>query len=70
MYAALKRVLRQFVPSSGYIPLPEPASVRDERIARMTVARNARGNIRLVSGFYVTKKDIDRAYDRIKDVTF
>ena len=54
-------------------PAPRSSESQEEikgRIARRTVARVATGNVRLQRGEYVTSKDLDSQYERVKAYKF
>jgi len=42
---------------------------RDGRV-RHIVQRNAEGNVRLGLGKYITKRDLEKSYDNIRNVNF
>ena len=42
----------------------------EEMVARGVVRRTATSSIRLQRGQYVTKKDLDQEWERLKDVKF
>lgn len=53
-----------------FLPLPEDPSVRDARIVRKIVQRNAEGNVRLSQGRYVTQKELDETWKRVSSLRF
>ena len=66
----IDRLLR-FIRVAFWSPRITNSGVKDEaRISKQIVQRLSHGNIRLQRGEYITKKDIDKEYERVKSFNF
>ncbi|MDG4574831.1 MAG: hypothetical protein P9C36_05725 [Defluviicoccus sp.] len=54
----------------AFLHVPENNSDRLNALARRIVMMFARGNYRLQTGRYVTKRQIDERYKKLRDVDF